>query len=243
MRSRLAAPLLLLAALAAVPATAQVQGRYAMISINGNALPTTSPMQDWVTYVSSVFWLEPDGYASMSTRWDSRSGPSVQHVIGTYVAVRDSLRILAENGETVARFRWVSRGDTLRMYDSRGNTFDLLRDAPGASEPWRPGTWNGVQVNGKDLPAPWSHEPDVTVKAMTFTFGADGQATSRMTTSRNGREVTHEATHPYEMQGGRLTIPNLGQVFAWTIRDGTLRLSDPWGFTYRFQAAPAATAP
>ena len=42
MRFSPAAPLLLLAALAAVPAGAQVAGHYEMVSINGHALPTPS---------------------------------------------------------------------------------------------------------------------------------------------------------------------------------------------------------
>lgn len=244
MRSRFAAPLLLLlAALAAVPAAAQVQGRYRMVSINGQALPAASPMQRRITFVSSVFWFDRDGYASMATEWNTPDGPSVQRVVGTYATARDSLRFIHETGETVAEFRWVRQGDTLRLYDRQENVFALSREADVASDPWTPGTWNAVQVNGHGLPAPW-HDPETTLTGMTYAFGADGQVTVRVRTSRGGQERNVQAPSPYRIEGDRLTVPNglEGEVFAWTLRDGTLRLADPYGRVYLFVPA-AATAP
>lgn len=237
MRSRFAAPLLLLAALAAVPAAAQVEGRYQVVGINGHALPAASPTEDGVTVVRAAFWFEPDGRATVSMTANVASGLSMRRANGTYVTVRDSLRVTTGRGEpTATAYRWALDGDTLRLYDEHQNVYALLRQAAIAGEPWAPCSWNAVQVNGQDLPAPWPLSPEVTVTSMTFTFSADGQATVRIVATQDGEESDETATAPYRVEGDRLTVlddhGNVDEAFAWTLREGTLRLVDQYGNVY-----------
>lgn len=245
MRSRLAAPLPLLAALAAVPAAAQVEGRYDVVSVNGHALPTTSPMQSWVTVIRASYWFE-EGRANTSMTSSASGYVSAQRLGGTYVTVRDSLYLVSESGaDTTARFRWDRQGDTLRLYDRHENVYALVREAAAASDPWTRGTWNAVQLNGRDLPAPAPHNPEATVANMTFAFGDDGRVTVRVGSTYDGRQRTDQNSAPYRVAGDKLSfLDGTGAVveeFVWTLRDGRLRLVDLYGHVYVFE--PAATAP
>ena len=238
MRSRFAAPLLLLAALAAVPAAAPVEGRYQVVSINGQALPAASPTEDGVTVVRAAFWFERDGAFNLAMTANVAEGPSTQRAGGTYQVAGDSLRVITGDGDEPVAYRWAIQGDTLRLYDEHRNVYALLREAAVAGDPWTPGTWKAVQLNGDDLPAPWPLMPDVTVTSLTFAFGADGQATIRVRATRGGQERNDEDTAPYRVEGDRLTVldemGDVDEAFAWTLRNGTLRLVDQYGHVYTF---------
>ncbi|HEX6037308.1 hypothetical protein [Longimicrobium sp.] len=246
MRSIFPTPLLLLAALAAVPAAAQVEGRYDVVSINGRALPTPSPMQRWVTIDRAAYWFE-DGHVNMSQRSTSSDGQSAQRVGGTYVTVRDSLYVLDESGrDTLARFCWERQGDTLRLHDRSANVYQLAREAVVAGDPWSGGAWNAVQLNGRDLPAPWTHISDITAMEVAYAFGDDGRVTMRIRSTYEGRERTTHNSAPYRVEGDRLTFfdgdGEVAESFVWTLRDSRLRLVDLYGHVYLFEPA-AATAP
>jgi hypothetical protein len=236
MRSRFAAPLLLLAALAAVPAAAQVEGRYQLVGINGHALPAPSPTEDGVTVTRAAFWFERDGRASVGITASASDGPAAQRTAGAYVADGDSLRLTTDDGDGPVTYGWARQGDTLRLYDEQQNVYVLLREPAVASDPWTPGTWNAVQVNGQALPTPWPHIPDVTVTDMTFTFGGDGQATIRRRATRGGEAKDEAVTAAYEVRDDRLVFLDgrggVDEAFAWTLQDGTLRLMDQYGHVY-----------
>jgi hypothetical protein len=246
MHSRFIAAFLLLAALAAVPAAAQVEGRFNVTAINGQALPTRSPTQRHVTIIRATYWFE-EGNANMSMMTDASDYVSAQRAGGPYVIAGDSLLVMGETGtDTMARFRWEQDGDGLRLYDGRQNVLQLVREPVVASEPWRPGTWNAVQLNGHALPAPAPHNSDVTVLDMRYAFDADGNIIMRIRSTYEGRERTHQNTTSYRVQGDRLSFfdaeGEVAEGFVWTLRNGMLRLVDLYGHRYVFEPA-TATAP
>ena len=246
MRSRFLAPLLLLAGLAAVPAAAQVEGRFNVVTINGQALPVRSPLQRHVTILCASYWFE-EGKTNTATTTDVSGYVSARRVGGPYVIAGDSLYVLDETEpDTIARFRWELDGDGLRLYDGRQNVLQLTREPVVASEPWRPGTWNAVQLNGQELPTRAPHNSEVTVLNMTYAFDADGNIIMQIRSTYEGRERTHHNTTSYRVEGDRLSFfdreGEVAEGFVWTLRDGTLRLVDLYGHRYVFEPA-AATAP
>lgn len=245
MRFRFSAPLLLLTALAAVPAAAQVEGRYELVSLNGHALPAESPTETGVMLRRALFWFGPDGHFNVSMTAQTGQGEASQQAAGTYQVVADSLRITGEDGASpMVAYRWMLEGDTLRLHDDGENEYRLVRQAAvAAGEPWSPGTWQAVQLNGHDMPAPWPLEPQLTVTALSFVFTADGQASVRMAATMQGQSGEQEESARYTVTGDRLTIldedGSVDEEFAWTIRGGRLQLVDANGYTYTFTRAPA----
>jgi hypothetical protein len=249
----LTAAALLLAMLAAVPAAAQVEGRWRMISINGDALPAESVSGDGAVVRHALFSFGPDGRLSVTIQTDTENkGQATQSMTGTYTTRGDTLTLTGEAGSTsVTDLRWVRQGDTLQLYVENENAFRLVRepdaqfDAQAAAgdgehvqsgEPWTPGTWNAVQVNGRHLPAPWPRSPEMTVTGMTFTFTADGQATVRILGVERGEQIDEESTARYRVDGDRLTIleesGGVDEAFTWTLQNGTLRMVDARGDVY-----------
>jgi len=211
-----------------------------LVSINGQALPVASPTYRWVTVTRALFWFEEDGRYNMAMSGDTESeGPARQHSAGAYVVVRDSVRLMREFGEgTFARYRWVRLGDTLHLYDEEENVYRLLRDnAAAASEPWSPGTWTAVQLNGHDMPAPWPAEPEVTMTEVTFIFTAGGRATVRLRGGTPGDPDVDVDTHWYQVAGDKILFRDErdGEVddeLVWSLRNGTLQLTDDRGNVY-----------
>jgi hypothetical protein len=124
--------------------------------------------------------------------------------------------------------------------------YALAREAVVASDPWTPGTWNAVQLNGRELPAPWTHISEITATEVTYAFGEDGRVTTRIRSTYQGRERTDHNSAPYHVAGDRLTFRDgageVAEAFVWTLRDEKLRLVDLYGHVYLFEPA-AATAP
>ncbi len=240
MRARFIAPLLLLAAFAPVPAAAQLPGRYQVVSINGQAIPTPWPAMRWVTVKRALFWFEEDGRYNMAMSGDSREGvPAPMHAAGAYVIVRDSVRLMQEfGGGTYAQYRWVRQGDTLHLYDRHGDVYRLLRDnAAAASEPWSPGTWTAVQLNGRAMPAPWPSDPESIMTEVTFIFTAGGRATTRLRGGTPGDPEEDEDSYRYRVAGDKVLFLDErdGEVddeLVWSLRDGTLQLTDDHGNVY-----------
>lgn len=240
MRARVVAPLLMLAAFAAAPAAAQLPGRYQLVSINGQALPTPSPTEGGVTVKRALFWFEEDGRYNLSMSGNTRDEEARQHSAGAYVTVRDSVRLMREFDvdETFAAYRWVRQGDTLHLYDEHENVYRLVRDnAADASEPWSPGTWTAVQLNGRAMPAPWPSDPESIMTEVTFIFTAGGRATTRLRGGTPGDPEEDEDSYRYRVAGDKVLFldEDDGEVddeLVWSLRDGTLQLTDDRGNVY-----------
>jgi hypothetical protein len=251
MRARFIAPLLLLAAFAASPAAAQLPGRYQLVSINGQPLPVASSAYRGVTVTRALFWFEEDGRYNMAMSGDTESeGPARQHAAGAYVVVADSVRLMREFGEgTFARYRWVRQGDTLHLYDAEENAYRLLRDnAAAASEPWSPGTWTAIQLNGRDMPAPWFTDPESTMTEVTFIFTAGGRATLRLRGGTPGDPDEDVDTFRYRVAGDRILFLDerdgeVDDAVVWSLRNGILQLTDDRGNVYTLTRRPGRQGP
>lgn len=238
----LAALLLPLAVLAATPAAAQLEGRWQVIDINGQALPAESPSEEGTIVQDGAFSFGPDGRFSVSLRADTdNQGPATQRMAGTYATRGDTLTLTSEEGSTsVTDFRWIRRGDTLQLYAEHGNVYRLARAPEAASgEAWTPGTWHAVELNGRAMPAPWPFHPDVTMTQVTFTFTANGRATVLLRGRGDDGDTDDEDTARYRIEGDKLIIldeddGSVQEEFVWTLRDGRLRLTDDRGNVYTF---------
>jgi hypothetical protein len=241
MRSCFIAPLLL-AAFAAVPATAQVEGRWQMASINGNALPTAMPSEDGPLITRGSFAFGPDGRFSISISADTKNkGRATQGMAGTYTTRGDTLTLTGEVGwSSVNDLRWVRRGDTLQLYAEDEEVYHLVREPEAArGESWTPGTWHAAQLNGRELPAPWLDDPDITITHMVVTLTAAGRLNLRMRGVVQGETIEEESSAPYSVTGDKLAFLDEGDgtvedEFVWTLGDGTLRLVDENGHVYTF---------
>lgn len=236
------AVLLALAGLAAAPAAAQLEGRYELASINGHALPAESPTEPGVSVKRGGYWFHADGRFTVAVTVDMHEDENTQVASGTYVAVRDSLRLTIRDEEAVA-FRWARDGEALRLYDEQENEYRLVRQAPAAAgEPWSPGTWNAVRMNGQALPAPWARHPQLTLARLSFTFTGDGQAIARIAGTMEGEPMDEEDKARYTVVGDRLTIldedGSVDEEYVWTIHDGTLQVVDARGHTYTLTRVP-----
>jgi hypothetical protein len=250
MRPLLAALLLVLAAFVSTPAAAQLEGSYELTQVNGQALPTASPTETTFTLRSMTLVLKADGQYEMEITGfhTASSTPLAVDLTGAYRVEGDGLALHPDQTTHAqpADFRWaVDDGGTLTLTDDQDHRFTFTR--PGSGEAWSPGTWNAVAINGHALPAPWPLQPQVTITQLSFAFTGDGQATVRMAGTRGGEALDEQATAPrYTVTGDRLTIldedGSVDEEFAWTLRDGTLRLVDEHGHVYVFEPA-AATAP
>ncbi|HEX6042446.1 lipocalin family protein, partial [Longimicrobium sp.] len=128
MRTLAAAPLLLLATLAARPAAAQVEGRYQVVSINDHALPAPYPGEPGIMITRAAFWLHADGSFSTSMSADTGDEQDTDDESGTYEVAGDSLRLSDEYGGRPEAYRWARQGDTLRLHDDGENVYRLVRE-------------------------------------------------------------------------------------------------------------------
>jgi hypothetical protein len=246
MRARRIAPLLLLVAFAAAPAAAQVEGSFALAQINGQPLPSASPTETNIIIDEMALRLGTDARYTMGFRVhrDGTDSPFQAEANGTYRIEGDRLIFQPDDGSMgePVTYRWARDGETLRLYDEQQNEFRMVRQAVAAAgEPWSPGNWNTVRVNGHNLPTPWPLHPQITLTQLSFTFTADGQATARISGSTGAEPLSEEDVARYTVAGDRLTILDEGgsvdEEFAWTIHDGTLQLVDVRGHTYTLARA------
>lgn len=240
-------PLLVLAAAAAVPAAAQLEGGFALAQINGQPLPSASPTETSVVIDEMSLRLDADAHHTMRFRMrrDGTDAPFQVEAGGTYRVEGDQLVLRPDEGSAgvPATFRWTLAGDVLRLYDEQENEYHLVRQAAAAAgEPWSPGAWNAVRMNDRPLPAPWPLQPQLTVTRLSFEFTEDGLAIARISGTVEG-EATEEVNRGhYRIEGDRLVILDDGgavdEEFGWRRGGGTLVLVDKHGYTYTL--APAA---
>lgn len=247
MRARCIAPLLLLVAFAAAPAAAQVEGSFALAQINGQPLPSASPTETNIIIDEMALRLGADARYTMEFRVhrDGTDSPFQAEANGTYRIEGDRLFFQPDDGSMgePVTYRWARDGETLRLYDEQQNEFRMVRQAAAAAgEPWSPGAWNAVRLNGQALPTAWPLHPQITMTSLSFTFTADGEATARIAGTMGGESLSEEDVARYTVAGDRLTIldadGSVDEEYVWTIHDGTLQLVDAQGHTYTLTRAP-----
>jgi hypothetical protein len=240
--------LLVLATGVSVPAAAQLEGSFALAEVNGQPLPSASPAETNIIIDEMALRLGADARYTMGfrVRRDGDDSPFQVEASGTYRSEGDQLFFQPDAGsvgESVT-YRWDLSGDVLRLYDEQEDEYRLVRQAAtAAGEPWFPGTWNAVQMNGQPLPAPWPQEPRVTITQLSFEFTGDGHATARLTGSMAGEAMEEVNRGRYRIEGDRLVILDddgaVDEEFGWTRGDGMLVLVDKHGHSYTLAPATA----
>lgn len=247
MRLRLTALLIAVtAALAAAPAAAQLQGGYALSQINDQPLPSASPTETNVIIDEMALRLGADARYTMRFRVhrDGTDSPFEATSAGTYRVEGDRLALQPDEGSAgePVTYRWAQDTGVLRLYDDQENEYRFARQAVAAGEPWSPGSWNTVLINGQPLPTPFPLEPQLTITQLSFEFTEDGQAIARMAGTLGGESGDEENRGRYRVDGDRLVILDdegaVDEEFGWTRGDGMLVLVDQRGHTYTL--APAA---
>ncbi|HST61205.1 MAG TPA: hypothetical protein VLK84_21055, partial [Longimicrobium sp.] len=223
--------LLVLAASVSVPAAAQVEGSFRLTQINGQPLPSASPAETNIIIHGMNLRLGADARYTMGFRV-RRDGTDERFQVeasGTYRTEGDQLLLLPDPesvGEPVT-YRWTLSDGVLRLYDEQENEYRLARQAAAAAgEPWTPGTWNAVQMNGQPLPEPWPTEPRLIITQLSFEFTEDGQATARLTGTMAGEPAEEVNRGRYRIDGDRLIILDddgeVDEEFGWTRGDGMM---------------------
>jgi hypothetical protein len=238
MRSRLLAPLLLLAALAAAPAAAQVEGSYRLVGINNRALPATSDAEGVLVHGGSIsFGYDGRFTLSLSPRADG----SGERMAGTYAIAGDTLRLVPEGaGADPVESRWRRRADTLVVFHDR-DRYEWVREAATApsAEAWAPASWQLVEVNGNPLPTRWPSGFSMTVTRLTLAFTAGGRVSLRMFGVRDsGGSIEEEDETRYRVAGDKLLFldedGDPDEEWIWRLEGGRLRLADDMGNAYTF---------
>ena len=128
---RLLAFLLVLAAFVARPAAAQVDGMWALVHINGDSLPATSPMEDNVTIERLKVTL---GAGTRYTLQLRARAPGMEKAVdaevgGTYAVTGDRIYLRADEkaGADAVEFRWALAEGVLRWWDEDDNVLAFAR--------------------------------------------------------------------------------------------------------------------
>lgn len=235
--------LLALATGVSVPAAAQPEGSFALAQINGQPLPSASPAETNIIIDEMGLRLGADARYTMRfrVRRDGTDSPFEVEASGTSRTEGDQLFFRPDDGSVgePVTYRWALNGEMLRLIDEQENEYHFVRQAPvAAGEPWSPGAWRAVLLNGRELPAPWPVQPQLTIAELLFVFTGDGQATVRLAGTAGGQSADEEATARYVVTGDRLTIldedGSTDEEYVWTLRGESLELRDAHGYTYTF---------
>jgi hypothetical protein len=117
--------------LLAAPAAAQMEGSYALVQVNGQALPAPSPEEADVVVLTMALELMADGRFRMeaAATLDGGSEESEQSAEGTWTVDADSLTLTSDDEEEdgVLQFRWALEGGTLKLYTENGHEFTFRR--------------------------------------------------------------------------------------------------------------------
>lgn len=238
--------ILALAATAPVPAAAQVEGSFVLAQINGQPLPSASPAETNIIIHRMALQFGAGARYTMGfrVRRDGADSRFQVDASGTYQFEGDQLSLRPDAGSVgePVTYRWDLGGNVLRLYDEQENEYRFVRHAAAAAgEPWSPGTWSAVQMNGQPLPAPWPTEPRLIITQLTFEFTEDGQATARLTGTLAGEPMEEVNLGRYRIDGDRLIILDddgeVDEEFGWTRGDGMMVLVDKYGHSYTL--APA----
>lgn len=238
--------LLALAACVALPAAAQVEGAYRLVTIDGQALPAPSPTEDGVTMLRASFIFQPDGRFFMHARADDGEMPYSEGAQGTYRTRGDSLLLLPDvnDGETVD-FRWTLSGGTLHLIDEFGHDYAFAR-GPAPSAALLRGDYRLTQINGQTLPSGAPTEGNVIIDELTVALGADGRYSMRVRgiNERDNSPIALDVSGTYVVEGDGLVLePDENDVnadtgeFRWTLEGDTLLLVDELGDEYTFSRA------
>lgn len=239
MRARFIAPLLLLAAFAAVPAAAQVEGRYRLTSIDGQALPTASPTEADVTVQRTSFIFQADGRFFMQMRAASADEVFSDARQGTYRVDGDSLRLYPEGEEDAPIVhRWTVEGGTMHLCESGHDYAFAAAPVPTAAD--LHGSYRATHINGHPLPYTATSE-DVTAVEMRMVLQPDGAYSLHLEARSGGGMETRDVSGTYEVEGdGLLLRPGAEAAdsgtaeFLWTLDGTTLLLVDETDDEYTF---------
>ena len=246
MRTRIAL-LALLAACAAAPATAQVQGSYRLVSINGQPLPAPSPDEDGVTVYSASFDLGGDGRFALSMS-PSADGAGTQQLAGTYQVAGDSLVLTPVPEDEPFSLGWTLQGDTLGILNDDRDVYRFVRQAQAAAAGGpSPGLWQLTHINGLPVPVPWPDNEMLIVDEMSLEITAGGQVTLRARGTLQGEAIQDEDTSPYRITGDRFALlgddGSVNDEFTWSVTDGRLQLVDEDGAVFTFTPADGPARP
>jgi hypothetical protein len=235
--------LLALATGVSVPAAAQPEGSFALAQINDQPLPAASPAETNIIIDEMALRLGADARYTMRfrVRRDGTDSPFEVEAGGTYRSEGDQLSLRPDEGSVgePVTYRWAVDGEVLRLIDEREDEYRFVRQAAAAaSEPWSPGTWRAARLNGRELPAPWPVQPQLTIADLVFVFTEDGQASVYLVGTAGSESVDEEARARYAVTGDRLTIldedGSTDEEYVWTLRGESLELRDLRGDTYTF---------
>jgi hypothetical protein len=235
--------LLVLATAVSAPAAAQPEGSFALAQINDQPLPAASPAETNIIIQEMDLRLGAAARYTMRfrVRRDGTDASFQVEASGTYRSEGDQLSLRPDEGSVgePVTYRWVWDGEMLRLIDEREDEYRFVRRvAAAAGEPWSPGTWRAVRLNGREFPAPWPVQPQLTIADLVFVFTEDGQTSVRLVGTEEGESVDEEARARYAVTGDRLTIldedGSTDEEYAWTLRGESLELRDLRGDTYTF---------
>jgi hypothetical protein len=245
MRPFSTALLLVLAALAAMPAAAQVRGSYRVVQVNGRPLPTPSPTEPNVTLRRLSFVFQADGRFSMSAR-SGGDGDEVafsQAVDGTFRVRGDSLLLSPESGDgRVVGFGWRMRRDTLHMIDEFGNDFALTA-VPWATAERLQGSHRLTRINGEPVPAPSPAEPGVRMDVLNLVLRPDGSYTMEVRAHHLARNapIAIDVSGTYRVDADALVLQPDRRArgvdpaeFRWRMEGDALLLTDEWDEEFTF---------
>lgn len=254
MRALLLRLLMVLAAFTAVPAAAQVDGTWILLQVNDIPMQAQTVDEDGTVMEGVTVRLDTGGRYSFRVRTRSTGGgePGGLEITGTYEVAGDQLRLQPDEGMAAdpMAFRWQLRDGTLLLVNDDDDAYTFARQEPvvaeaaaaAAGEPWPPGTWNAVRINGQPIPAPWPQEPGLTITRLSFEFTEDGEATARLAGTIAGETAEEVNRGRYRIEGARLIILDdegaVDEEFGWRLGDGTLVLVDKHGHTYTLAPAP-----
>lgn len=235
--------LLALAACVAVPAAAQVEGAYRLVTINGQALPAPSPTEDDVTMLRASFIFQADGRFFMHARAHDGDMPYSDGADGTYRVKGDSLLLLPDvaGAETVG-FRWTLGGATLHLVDEFGHDYAFAQ-GPAPTAALLHGDYRLLQINGQTLPSGSPTEGNVIIDELTVALEADGRYSMRVRglNERDNSPISFNVSGTYAVEGDGLVLEpdaNGGAAdtgeFRWTLEGDTLLLVDELGDEFTF---------
>lgn len=235
--------LVALAACAAVPAAAQVDGAYRLVTINGQALPAPSPTEDGVTMLRASFIFQPDGRFFMQARADDGDAPYSDGAQGTYRVRGDSLMLLPDvTGAETVNFRWTANGGTFHLIDEFGHDYAFAR-GPAPTAALLRGDYRLLQINGQTLPSGTPTEGNVIIDELTVALEADGRYSMRVRglNERDNSPIALDVSGTYAVEGDGLVLePDENDVaaatgeFRWMLEGDTLLLVDELGDEYTF---------
>ncbi|HEU0299162.1 MAG TPA: hypothetical protein VFR37_06895 [Longimicrobium sp.] len=116
---------------AAPPTTAQMEGSYGLVEVDGQPLPATSPDEEGVVMHRAILQLAAEGRFLLQA-WATVGGDPEQEqeeFLGTWSVSTDLLTLTPDGAgeEALMRFRFTLAGDALRLHNGDGHEFTFRR--------------------------------------------------------------------------------------------------------------------